>query len=104
MDDFSQAQKLFSEFQKTWNYSTLDKALDILDELLEGDDKKRAENLKGTIDRFMKNEAKKIMDKYNIRDFASTGDDFISLLACATSEDDLLRIRSIMGYMLRDMT
>ena len=101
MDDFSEAQKLFIEFQNTHKWSVLAEALDILDELVQRDDRKRAENLKGTIDRFMKNEWKQIVEKYNIHDFQSPTNDLLSLLGNSATEDDLERVLGIIGYRVR---
>ena len=100
MDDFSQAQKLFAEYQRTRNDDTLIEALDILDELLLGDDRKRVENLKGTIERFLNNELKNIMEKYNIRDFETPENDVLSLLSGSASEDDLEKVSSILRIVI----
>jgi hypothetical protein len=101
MDDFSRAQQLFVEFQKNQKNSVLEEILDLLDELLLGADKQRAENLKATIDRFFNNERKQIFGKYNIRDFVSPQNDVLSLLANSVSEPDLKRVQNLMSYYVR---
>jgi len=101
MNDFLQAQKLFNEFQNSRNRDTLEEVLDILDELTQGDDKVKAENLKCTIDRFMKNEWRQIAEKYNIPDFQGPKNAPVELLVESATEHDLKRIMTIVWYEVR---
>jgi len=101
MDNFPQARKLFSEFQKSRKYSDLEEALDILDELLLGDDRKRAENLKATIDRFFNDVRIQLLEKYNIRDFESPTNDALNLLVNSVSEYDSISLQNLMSFYIR---
>jgi hypothetical protein len=101
MDDFKRAQALFSQFQKTFYWPTLEEALNILDELIE-EGFSQAQNLEKTINRFMVNEKNKIMEKYNIKDFDIPHYDRLILLIDSTNDQDFAKLKGILQYFLRD--
>ncbi len=72
MDDFTEAQRLFREYEKDGKADALEEAVEILDEIIEagGTDAQRASNLKTTIGKQVDAEVERLKEKSNITDFS----------------------------------
>lgn len=72
MENFEDAQRLFSDYEKNGGFHNLRNSLDILDEIIgnQSVDSQRALNFKNTISKHINKEIKAVFVKCNIPDFA----------------------------------